>query len=145
MTASQAVRLLVDIVSRGGNLLLNVGPRADGTLPDLQRDVLEGLAAWMGEGSRAIYGATPVQDGARFRSDDPWIRWTETDDAVYAIVDPDRDDWLEIPALPREVDRASVAERADARLRTPGGGVAIKPPVRSSDGMPVVLEFARSA
>lgn len=145
ITAREAVRLLVDVGSRGGNLLLNVGPRADGTVPVLQRDVLEGLAVWMGEGSMAIYGTTPVQDGALFRSDDPWIRWTATADAVYAIVDPDRDDWLEIPELPREVDRASVAERADARLLTPRGGVAIKPPVRSSDGMPVVLEFARSA
>jgi hypothetical protein len=98
----------------------------------------------MRDGSRAIYGATPVQDGARFRSDDPWIRWTATAEAVYAIVDPDRDDWLEIPDLPREVDRASVAEQADARLRLPGRGVAIKPPLGSRDGMPVVLEFARS-
>ncbi len=38
---------LVDVVSKGGNLLLNVGPKADGTIPDGDRKILEELAAWM--------------------------------------------------------------------------------------------------
>jgi alpha-L-fucosidase len=141
LTARQTVRLLVDVVSRGGNLLLNVGPRADGTLPELQRDMLEGLAAWMRDGSRAIYGAMPVQDGARLGSDDPWIRWTATPDAVYAVVDPVGEDWLEIAPIPREADRASWTADESLRSRSTDRGVTIKPPVRSPGAMPLLVEF----
>jgi alpha-L-fucosidase len=49
-----AVRLLVDVVSRGGNLLLNVGPKVDGTLPQEQRAVLEGMASWMNLTDRVV-------------------------------------------------------------------------------------------
>jgi alpha-L-fucosidase len=137
------VRLLGDVVSRGGNLLLNVGPRADGTLPELQRDVLEGLAAWMPDGSVAVHGAT-VQDCALFRSDDPWIRWTATPDAVYAVIDPDRDDWLEIAPIPQEADRTTWTAHESLRPRSTDRGLAIKPPVRSPEAMPLVVEFAGS-
>lgn len=46
-----AVRHLVDVVSRGGNLLLDVGPDAAGRIPELQLRCLEGLAAWMAASS----------------------------------------------------------------------------------------------
>ena len=47
LTGPSAARHLVDVVSRGGRLLLNVGPHADGTIPDPQRACLRGLGAWM--------------------------------------------------------------------------------------------------
>jgi alpha-L-fucosidase len=48
------LRRVVDTVSRGGNLLLNVGPRADGTLPDEAYDRLDALADWMDHGEPAV-------------------------------------------------------------------------------------------
>ena len=45
LTGPAAAHHLVDVVSRGGRLLLNVGPRADGTIPGPQRACLEGLGA----------------------------------------------------------------------------------------------------
>lgn len=50
---------LVDVVSKNGNLLLNVGPRADGTIPEEARAVLEGIGAWLGTNGEAIYGSRP--------------------------------------------------------------------------------------
>jgi len=52
-------RHLTDIVSRGGHFLLNVGPKADGTLPDVQVRALEGLATWMDAGGRVVTSAGP--------------------------------------------------------------------------------------
>lgn len=48
---------LIDVVSKNGNLLLNVGPKADGTLPDGDVRILQSLAQWMKVNGEAIHGA----------------------------------------------------------------------------------------
>ena len=52
------IETLLDCVSKNGNLLLNVGPKADGSIPDGDRKILEELAAWMKVNGEAIRGAT---------------------------------------------------------------------------------------
>ena len=47
LSADEAIRLLIDIVSKNGNLLLNVGPCADGSIHELQRRCLLELGAWL--------------------------------------------------------------------------------------------------
>jgi alpha-L-fucosidase len=58
-TARSLIGDLVDIVSKNGNLLLNVGPRADGTIPDEARAVLLQIGAWLKVNGEAIYGTRP--------------------------------------------------------------------------------------
>jgi alpha-L-fucosidase len=55
------VHQLVDIVSKNGNLLLNVGPRSDGTIPDEVRSTLFEMGAWLKVNGEAIYATTPWQ------------------------------------------------------------------------------------
>ena len=52
------IRMLVDIVSKGGNLLLNVGPKPDGTMQKEFVDRLSAIGKWMAAHSEAIYGTT---------------------------------------------------------------------------------------
>jgi alpha-L-fucosidase len=59
LTRRQCVRLLVDTVSRGGNLLLNVGPTADGRIPAIMADRLLALGRWLRVNGPSIYGADP--------------------------------------------------------------------------------------
>ena len=56
------VRKLIDIASKGGNFLLNIGPRPDGTFPDQAVERLEGIGRWMDKNSDSIYGtqASPI-------------------------------------------------------------------------------------
>ncbi len=52
---------LIDIVSKNGNLLLNVGPKSDGTIPDEIQTVLRGMGAWLKVNGEAIYGTRPFK------------------------------------------------------------------------------------
>ncbi|MEO8778212.1 MAG: alpha-L-fucosidase [Rhodanobacter sp.] len=55
----QVVDLLVDVVSKNGNLLLNIGPKADGTIPPQARHILHAVGAWLRANGEAIYGTRP--------------------------------------------------------------------------------------
>lgn len=55
-TPDQIVHDLIDIVSKNGNLLLNVGPRPDGTITDEQKSVLLAIGEWLSVNGEAIYG-----------------------------------------------------------------------------------------
>ncbi len=55
-TADELVMILVDIVSRGGNLLLDIGPSADGAIPVIMEDRLAGIGKWLEVNGDAIFG-----------------------------------------------------------------------------------------
>jgi alpha-L-fucosidase len=61
LTEGELIDMFVDIVSRGGNLCLNVGPNADGTISPVIEERLRQLGDWMKVNSEAIYDSTVVQ------------------------------------------------------------------------------------
>ena len=66
MSGHDAVHLLVDIVVKGGNLLLNIGPAPDGTWPEGAYKLLDEIGSWMKVNGEAIYGTramAPYKDG----------------------------------------------------------------------------------
>jgi alpha-L-fucosidase len=58
-TGRELVIMLVDIVSRGGNFLLDIGPKADGTIPPIMQDRLQQIGSWLKINGDAIYGTHP--------------------------------------------------------------------------------------
>ncbi|GGA32531.1 alpha-L-fucosidase [Paenibacillus physcomitrellae] len=79
-TPRQLVHLLVEIVAKGGNLALNVGPQPDGRLPKGAIAGMKGLGAWLKVNGEAIYGTRVCEP---FSAGD--IRFTRKGDTVYAI------------------------------------------------------------
>ena len=69
-SAQQLIRSLVEVASRGGNLLLNVGPQPDGTIQPEFQERLRAIGNWLTINGEAIYGSTfgPVQGAPGFRT-----------------------------------------------------------------------------
>lgn len=62
-STEQIIKMLVNTVSKGGNLILNVGPTARGEFDARAIDKLQGIGEWMKRHSRSIYGCTAAPDG----------------------------------------------------------------------------------
>jgi alpha-L-fucosidase len=89
----------IDIVSKNGQLLLNVSPKSDGSIPEDQKAVLRALGAWLKSNGEAIYGTRPWKiygEGPTQMKDDGHgsahvdytpedIRFTAKGEAIYAI------------------------------------------------------------
>ncbi|GAB4585610.1 alpha-L-fucosidase [Nocardia sp. IFM 10818] len=86
LTGGEVIHLLADVVAKGGNLLLNVGPDGRGRIPDLQREPLRALGAWLARNSGAIYDTVPWERCSTTTTDGHAVRFTSGRDAVYAIV-----------------------------------------------------------
>jgi len=74
------IHLLVDIVGKGGNFLLNVGPQPDGRLPERAVERMNEIGAWMKVNGEAIYGTRPI---APYKEGD--IVFTRKGKSAYAI------------------------------------------------------------
>ncbi|MDR2996990.1 MAG: alpha-L-fucosidase [Microbacterium sp.] len=86
LTGTELVHLFVDIVARGGRLLLNVGPDGSGRIPDVQRVPLQELAGWLRTAGPAVFGTTPWRCAAARTADGAQVRFTRAGDTLHAIV-----------------------------------------------------------
>ena len=75
------IHLLVRCASKGSNMLMNIGPRADGTLPDLSLDRLKGMGQWLRQYGESVYGT-----GASIVPEQKWGVSTQNDKSVYLHV-----------------------------------------------------------
>lgn len=81
-SAAQMIGYLAGNVSKGGNYLLNIGPKPDGTFPAPAIRRLREIGAWMHVNGEAIYGAEPVKDIAPEKG----LYFTQKDGAVYVFM-----------------------------------------------------------
>ena len=79
-SARELIILLCSLVSKGGNLLLNIGPAADGTIPAIMEERLLQIGRWLEVNGDAIYASHPYA-----QSSVPGLYYTQKDDAIFAI------------------------------------------------------------
>lgn len=100
-TPGQIIRMLIEVISKNGNMLLNVGPRGDGSIPEEDRRILKEIGAWMEKNKDAVYGSRPwrksgegsvrIHEGQFTDNDElPYtaedIRFTVRGDSIYAFI-----------------------------------------------------------
>jgi alpha-L-fucosidase len=86
LSVNKLVDMFVDVVSKNGNLLLDVGPEADGTITDLQVERLRGLGRWLQVNGEAIFGSRPWVKAEGKTKEGLDLRFTKKGDSVYAIL-----------------------------------------------------------
>jgi alpha-L-fucosidase len=136
--ARELVRDLVDIASKGGNLLLNVGPKPDGSLPWETRAGLKAVGRWMQAHGESIYGssASPYSDApGHFRCT------SKTGRLFVHVFDWPRERILRLPALRNMIGAVYPLGRPGAPLpfRRAGEGIEIDLPGRALDPIDTVI------
>lgn len=151
---------LVDIVSKGGNYLLNVGPTAEGVIPQASQDILRTVGHWLKVNGDAVYGAgnSPFGEefgewtskGAKdargqklFLANNEW-RVTTKPGKLYVTFFNEPRAPFEIPAMKNKITRAyRLADKAPIALKTENGKTTfnMERPMLDPMATVVVVEF----
>ena len=136
-STEELIQKLVDIVSKGGNYLLNVGPTAEGVIPQPSVDRLLGMGAWLDVNGEAIYGTKPgpIQGVS-------WCRSTAKPGKVYMhVLDWPTDGKIVVPAMDQAVTGATLLQDAGVALsiEEQDGAVVVTGPVEAPDAVATVV------
>ncbi len=146
--ADELLQKLIDIASKGGNLILNIGPRPDGTIRPEETERLAAIGRWMSRYGEAIYGTS----ASPFRLLPFFGRITQKGSRLYVhLFDWPEDHRLVLPGLKTAIVRAYSMREPSATLavhRPPGSADAlIDLPVEAPDPLAgvIVVELAGPA
>ena len=151
---------LVDIVSKGGNYLLNVGPTSEGVIPQASQDNLRAVGAWLKINGESIYGAGPTPFGDELGAPDPtqkdkkgnptfhvatdW-RCTTKPGKLYIHLFKWPTEWFQVSGVTSTVSKAyllSDKSRKPLKVKQGGHNVAILLPATAPDKIDSVLVLA---
>src|SRR5262249_25422081 len=151
---------LIDIVSKGGNYLLNVGPTAEGVIPQASQDILRTVGRWLQLNGEAVYGAGPtpfgeelgepsakgfkdVRDDALSKPKTQWGVTTKPGKLYISCFDEPRAPFA-IPAMKNRVTKAyRLADKAPVDMKTENGRtyLTLERPIFDPMATVVVVEF----
>ena len=153
------LRNLIDIASKGGNYLLNVGPTADGVIPQESVERLVEIGKWMRVNGEAIYGTTATPFGAEAGSFDPvkkekngkpvfnpsWVwRCTRKSGKLFIhILQWPADGKFEITGLQSKIVKATLLAAPDkaVEFRHTADGIILSLPMKSPDPVASVVRL----
>ena len=140
--ADELIQKLVDVASKGGNFLLNIGPEPTGKIRAQEAERLEAIGRWMAKYHDAIYGTT----ASPFRLLPFFGRVTQKGSTLYVhVFDWPQDRVLRLPGLKSEVSGAYLMESPESKLdvsrrrASQGDEVLLRLPAEPSDPVASVI------
>jgi alpha-L-fucosidase len=135
-SASEVIHILAQCAGGDGNLLLDVGPKSDGTIEPREVEVLKQVGSWLDKNGESIYG---TRGG-------PWkptraIASTRKGKIIYVHVLQDRGDTIELPDIARKVKSAQILGGGKIKFVQQGGKLMLTFPLRLLDTNDTVLKL----
>ena len=165
--ASQVIRMLVDIVSKNGNLLLNIPVKGDGTIDEKEQAIVKGIGSWMKINGSSIYGtkvwktfgegplaeavnpisAQGFNEGNNYSSSD--VRYVERNDTVFATIMawPEAGDYrlkafgLTAPSYSGQVKKVELLGAGEVKFRQDADGLVIGVPAEKPNDIAPVFRI----
>lgn len=114
-TSSQIIKKLVECTSKNGNMIVNISPDARGNIPQIQKNILAEVGAWMKKNSKCIYGC-----GMSDLPKPEWGRYTQNGNRVYACITEESIGAIALPGLRDKIRKARrVSDGFEMRMLTP--------------------------
>jgi alpha-L-fucosidase len=137
-SSERLIRNLVDIVSKGGNYLLNVGPTPEGTIPAASVERLAAMGQWMKVNGESIYGTT----ASPFATELTWGRATRKGNTLYLhVFNWPADGTLKVPSVGSQPASASLlGGDSGPKIDGSADGFTIKLPARPVNPIASVIK-----
>ena len=138
----QKLTSLIKVVSRGGNYLLNIGPKGDGTVVPYEAAVLSGVGKWLGKNGEAIYSTTANPFPESFQ----WGEITTKGNRLYLILSGKATVGIVLPGISGQIKKVSLLNDPKSTLKTKSGkeNLTIFTPEKlyhSTDYQVIVVEY----
>lgn len=135
-TSEQLVHMLINKVARGGNLLLNIGPTADGRIPVIMQQRLKDMGSWLKVNGEAIYGTRKWDKAPQVKADTK-VFYTKKDDALYVIMTSWSKDPITVKGITGVKDVTMLGYKGKVSYSASGSSLTIKPvKISSPDDIP---------
>lgn len=133
-SAKELIHILIEKVSRGGNLLLNVGPTADGRIPVIMQERLSEIGKWLNVNGEAIYGTRKWDNSPDIKQQN--VYYTRKGNDLYAIVTEWSNKPFKINGIGklRKIRLLGSDKKVDYKLNN--GNLTITPPVLDITNIP---------
>lgn len=148
VTTTELVRMLVDVVSKNGNLLIGIGPDEKGVIPEEQQRPMRGLAEWMKINGKAIKGSRPWDAAATTTDEGGQVRFVQNAGRVYMfLLDPPGKRTINIKGLAADSVKSILLIGIDAKVAvgSDGGDMAITLPKEVPLESVLTLDLGTSA
>ncbi len=141
----ELIHLLIDVTAKNGNLLLNVGPKANGSIPEIQKQRLRALGGWLDINGEAIFGTRPWTKASGQTDNGIDLRFTRKGETLYVILlsRPGGDKVAIKGVAPAEGAQVNMLGAGECEWNAKTGGLTIKLPERYADAHAYTFKISK--